>query len=182
MSQPILLLMGSVRAGRRCPHIASWVQQHAAAQGLATERIDLKDWLLPPDDEPNIPATGRYTQPHTIAWSEKIAASPGFIFVSPQYNWGYPAPLKNALDHLYAEWHAKPVAFITYGGHGGTKCADQLRQIAQALELKPTSTAPAISIPRDKIETGTDLTPQELQPFEASLLQALKELASALAP
>ncbi len=50
------------------------------------------------------------------------------VFVSPQYNWGYPAPLKNAIDHLYKEWAGKPAMIVTYGGHGGSKCAAQLRQ------------------------------------------------------
>jgi NAD(P)H-dependent FMN reductase len=51
------------------------------------------------------------------------------VIVTPQYNWGYPGPLKNALDHLYHEWNAKPVLLVTFGGHGGSKAAAQLEQV-----------------------------------------------------
>ena len=47
-----------------------------------------------------------------------------------QYNWGYPAALKNALDFLYKEWHNKPAGIISYGGHGGGKAAAQLQQVS----------------------------------------------------
>jgi NAD(P)H-dependent FMN reductase len=71
------------------------------ADHLAYEIVDLQGWHLPFGDEPGIPAQGVYGHDHTRAWSAKVAAADGFIFVTPQYNWGYPAPLKNARDHLY---------------------------------------------------------------------------------
>jgi len=115
----ILLIMGSVRAGRRCPQIAEWVLSLADRSGkLACEIVDLKDWPLPFSDEPGIPAKGGYTQDHTRAWSAKVAGADGFVFVSPQYNWGYPAALKNALDHLYTEWSGKPLASDEQGREG----------------------------------------------------------------
>ncbi|MEI9905113.1 MAG: NAD(P)H-dependent oxidoreductase [Asticcacaulis sp.] len=67
------------------------IETARADSGLACELVDLKDWHLPMDDEPAIPASGVYAQDHSLAWSRKIAAAPGFVFVSPQYNWGYPA-------------------------------------------------------------------------------------------
>ncbi len=103
MSKHVLLIMGSVRAGRRAPAIAEWAAARCPAS-LACETIDLKDWHLPMDDEPEIPATAKYANVHTRAWSEKVAAADGIVIVTPQYNWGYPAPLKNALDHHYDEW------------------------------------------------------------------------------
>jgi NAD(P)H-dependent FMN reductase len=64
-------------------------------------------------------------------WSQFIKSLDGIIIVTPQYNWGYPGELKNALDHLYWEWAGKPVALITYGGHGGDRAREQLQQVLQ---------------------------------------------------
>ncbi len=174
--------MGSVRAGRRCPQIAAWVAEVAQqAGGLALETVDLRDWPLPPDDEPSIPAQGVYTQAHSRAWSDKVAGADGFVIVAPQYNWGYPAALKNALDHLYAEWRGKPLAIVSYGGHGGTKCAAQLRQVAEGLKMRPMPTMPALTIGHDVIAGGALDAETELAPFAASVEAAILELKAALA-
>ena|ERR1700761_781197 len=87
----VRVMMGSIRAGRRCPEIASWVLDVATdASELTYELVDLADWPLPMDDEPGIPALGLYQHSHTQAWSRKIADADGVIFVTPQYNWGGP--------------------------------------------------------------------------------------------
>src|SRR5262245_13329562 len=100
--------MGSIRANRRCPEIAQWVTARQP-MSLRCEVVDLREWHLPMDDEPAIPATGDYANEHSRAWSRKIAGADGFVIVTPQYNWGYPGALKNALDHLYEEWRSKPL-------------------------------------------------------------------------
>jgi NAD(P)H-dependent FMN reductase len=152
----ILVIVGSTRARRICPRIAEWV----AEIGRSTvphrfEVVDLKDWPLPWDDEPGIPAAGIYACEHTRAWSGKVSEGQAFVFVSPQYNWGYPAPLKNALDHLYREWSGKPAMVVTYGGHGGGKCAAQLRQVLEGLHMEPCSIEPGFRLARDRIEANT---------------------------
>ncbi|KAJ6585596.1 NADPH-dependent FMN reductase-like protein, partial [Mycena capillaripes] len=58
-----------------------------------------------------------------------------FIFLTPQYNWGYPAALKLALDALYFEWTNKPVLVLSYGNRGGGKSAAQLRQVLDGLHM-----------------------------------------------
>jgi NAD(P)H-dependent FMN reductase len=62
------------------------------------------------------------------------------VFVFPQYNWGYPAVLKNALDFLYDEWADKPAGLVTYGNRGGALAAKQLRQVLQGLHMRSTET------------------------------------------
>jgi NAD(P)H-dependent FMN reductase len=178
----VLIVMGSIRAGRRCPQIASWVISVArAASTLQYELVDLGDWPLPMDDEPGIPALGEYLQPHTQAWSRKIAAADAVVFVTPQYNWGYPAALKNAIDHAYGEWHDKPAAIITYGGHGGSKCAAQLRQVTEAVHMRPVATMPAITLTRAMIG-GEPMDLENAFEAEANLIrQAVRELSAALA-
>ncbi len=68
------------------------------------------------------------------------------------------------------------MVIVTYGGHGGGKCADQLRQVAAALKLRPVETMPGITVPRELIETDSAMTAAQLQPFEASVAQAFDEL------
>jgi NAD(P)H-dependent FMN reductase len=156
----VLVIMGSTRAGRVCPVIAEWIAQTGrASTDFRYEVIDLADWPLPVDDEPAIPAMGGYAQIHTRAWSEKIGSADAVIFVTPQYNWGYPAVLKNAIDHLYREWRDKPAVIVTYGGHGGTKCSEQLKQVAGAVKLRLAPTRPALVLPEAVIREGAALDP-----------------------
>lgn len=154
-ASPILVIIGSTRAKRICPQIARWVAQAGRDAGAGElELVDLKDWLLPMDDEPGIPAIHDYAFEHTAAWSRKIAGARAFVFVAPQYNWGYPAPLKNALDHLYNEWHGKPAMIVSYGHRGGGKCAGQLRQVLKGLHMKPVSCA-LLKLGKEHIEANT---------------------------
>ncbi len=180
----VLLIMGSTRAGRICPRIAQWVAQIGRAQtGHAFEIVDLADWPLPMDDEPGIPAMGNYVQPHTQAWSAKIRSADAVIFVTPQYNWGYPAVLKNAVDHLYHEWRDKPAMILSYGGHGGGKCADQFRQVAGAVHMKLVPTSPGITLPEGVIRQGAPFDPaSDFQQSLPSIRAALGELAAQINP
>ncbi len=88
--------------------------------------------------------------------------------------------LKNALDRLYKEWSDKPLVIVTYGGHGGDKCARQLRQVAEGLKMRSVDTMPAITVARDAIENDTPQSLEELKPFEPPVRQALAELNALL--
>jgi NAD(P)H-dependent FMN reductase len=176
----VLLIMGSTRAGRICPKITEWVAQIGREYtDFDYQTLDLADWLLPMDDEAAIPAIGPYTQPHTRAWSDKIKSADAVILVTPQFNWGYPAVLKNAIDHLYHEWRDKPAAIVTYGGHGGTRCAKQLRQVAASVRMRVVVTAPAIRLPEAVIRQGAPFEPdRDFQGYRSQVRGAVAELAA----
>jgi NAD(P)H-dependent FMN reductase len=177
----VLVVMGSTRAGRLCPKIAAWVISVAQeSTDLNYELIDLVDWHLPMTDEPDIPAVGGYTQAHTRAWSKKVAGADAIMFVTPQYNWGYPAALKNAIDHLYKEWTGKPVAIVSYGSHGGNKCAAQLRQVTEGLKMRPVTTMPGITLTDDMITSGRIDPEKDFRGHAAAICQAAAELAALL--
>jgi len=178
----VLVIMGSTRSARVCPMIAEWILRLARVRAdFHYELIDLADWRLPLDDEPAIPATGRYAREHTRAWSEKINSAQAVVFVTPQYNWGYPAALKNAIDHLHREWRDKPAVIITYGGHGGTKCSEQLKQVAEAVKLRLVSIRPALVLPEAVIREGVALDPhRDFSDHVASVHSAFAELADVL--
>lgn len=185
MKNKVYIIVGSMRRNRIGPQIAAWVMDNMpSSTAFETELVDLNDWHLPLSDEPAIPATGVYANEHTRVWSRKIAAANGYVFVTPQYNWGYPASLKNALDHLFKEWNGKPAVIVSYGFHGGSKAAMQLRQVLEGgLDMRPATAMPAITISREMFaENGLLKDPAtDFSPFAASLAQATEELILLLA-
>jgi NAD(P)H-dependent FMN reductase len=150
-----------VRPNNIGTHIAQWVQKTIEPlQGIELSLIKLADWNLPFLDEPGIPARDPYQHEHTKAWSRRILAEDAFIFVTPQYNWGYPASLKNAIDYLYKEWNDKPALIISYGGRGGNKAASQLKEVLEGgCKMKIIDKMPGVVLSREMIadQVRTDL-------------------------
>jgi len=178
-----LVIAGSVRAHRLCIQISEWVAAVGRERtGGSFEVVDLKDWPLPMDDEPGMPQAGQYACEHTRAWSRKIAAAPAFVLVMPQYNGGYPAALKNAIDHIYKEWEGKPAMIVSYGGHGGGKGAEQLQQVLQFVKTTSIATRPALTLPRELIEanSGTIDAASQFAAHVGDLQRAFAEFASQL--
>jgi NAD(P)H-dependent FMN reductase len=180
-ANPYLVIAGSTRPTRRSPAIARWVAALGAEiADAAFQPIDLRDLQLGLDDEPGIPAKDEYVQDSTRRWSERVAAAKGVVFVTPQYNWGYPAPLKNAIDHLYREWQGKPALIVSYGGHGGDKCAAQLREVLGGIGLRLTGAMPGLRLSRARIEANDGQIDPALDFAEqrAEVMEALRELAA----
>ncbi|ERL65771.1 SPCC4B3.06c [Schleiferilactobacillus shenzhenensis LY-73] len=149
-TQPTIgIIIGSNRPERIGGAIGEWVQTalHAGETPLFTTKlIDLAQVALPFLDEPAMPALGHYQQAYTMAWSREIQACAGFVLVYPQYNWGYPAVLKNALDYLYAEWAHKPVSQVVYGHHGGFQAQLALSLVTKGLHMVSMDVNPSINI------------------------------------
>jgi NAD(P)H-dependent FMN reductase len=142
----IAIIIGSTRPVRRGGVVGRWVFEQAKQRGDAEfELIDLKEVNLPFLDEPQVPARGEYTKPHTKAWSEKIAGFDAFVFVTPEYNHGTCAPLKNALDYLYKEWNNKAAGFVGYGINGATRSVEHLRLYTSSLQMATVRSQVAMS-------------------------------------
>jgi NAD(P)H-dependent FMN reductase len=147
-----IVVAGSTRPNRRSPSIAQWVATLGEeVVGAPFRVVDLRDLGLELDDEPGIPALHGYERETTRAWGKLVAEASGVVIVTPQYNWGYPAVLKNAIDHLYREWQGKPVLIVTYGGHGGNHCGEQLRIVMRAIGTRLTGATPGLLLAREKI-------------------------------
>ncbi|QYD67185.1 NAD(P)H-dependent oxidoreductase [Paraburkholderia edwinii] len=135
----ISVIVGSVRPGRFAEKPANWIADHLRQHSAIDTRIlDLIDFPLPMYEEPLPPAyPGRppFTNEVVIRWTAEIAASDGFVIVTPEYNHGYPPVLKNALDYVYGEWHRKPVAFISYGEVAGARSVTHLRDVVGTLGM-----------------------------------------------
>jgi len=142
----IQFLIGSTREGRIGPRVANWLFALAQQRtDFASALIDLKEWDLPMFNQAAKPSSGQYS-PLQQRWADAIKPADGYVFITPEYNHGYPASLKNALDYLSAEWNYKPAAFVSYGGSsGGGRSVEQLRQVVIDLKLVPI--ASSIQIP-----------------------------------
>jgi NAD(P)H-dependent FMN reductase len=139
----IKIILSSTREGRKGPSVAHWVLEAALRRDdFEVSLVDLAETDLPFLDEPEHPAKQRYTKRHTQLWSAEIDDADGFVIVTPEYNHGFPATLKNALDFVYREWNHKPVAFVSYGGMaGGTRAVQLLKPVVLALQMDPVPEA-----------------------------------------
>jgi NAD(P)H-dependent FMN reductase len=102
--------------------------------------LDLRDFPMPFFDQPVPPAKpDRAPYEHEVVkrWTAHIAASDGFVFVTPEYNYGPAAVLKNAIDWVYPEWNRKAAAFVSYGSALGARSVQQLRLVAIEVQMVP---------------------------------------------
>ncbi|MEA3069620.1 MAG: hypothetical protein QOD29_1066 [Alphaproteobacteria bacterium] len=146
----ISVIVGSTRQGRFSEKPAQWILQRLKSRGdIETRLLDLREFPLPFFDQPVPPAMpGRppYENEMVKKWTAEIARSDGFIFVTPEYNFGPPAVLKNALDWVYPEWNRKAVAFVSYGSALGARSVQQLRETAIELQLAPVRSSVHIPV------------------------------------
>ena len=181
-----MVLACSTRPGALAPAVADWFMRaaapHAEILGIELLPVSLADLDLPFLDEPEHPASGVYRQPHSLAWSALVDGVDGFVFVTPEYNHGMPAVLKNALDYLGREWAWKPAGFVSYGHtSAGTRSVQHAKQSASALRLVPTGATVSLRI-GDSIVEGQVRQDARLDGLAVRLLAETVRLAHALRP
>jgi NAD(P)H-dependent FMN reductase len=121
------IVVSSTRPGRIGPRIAEWVAAQAPSSEWDVGLLDLSS--LPFFDEEDMPRNGNYAKPHTKDWASKVFESDAIVVVTPQYNRSFPAPIKNAIDYLFAEWDAKPIALVGYGWSGASDATADLTKV-----------------------------------------------------
>ena len=177
------VVLASVREGRAGAPVADWLMERAAQHGgFEAELLDLKTIDLPMLSEPNHPRLQNYTQDSTKRWSATIAALDAFVFVTPEYNFGSPPALINALDTVYVEWSCKPVGFVSYGGvSGGLRSVQMTKMMLTTFKLVPI--VEAVSIPfiakelQDGRFPGNEKTDQAAHAMLDELLRWTRALA-----
>ncbi len=177
MAKPVLrIVIGSTRPGRIGPSVATWIAERAREHGgFDVQVTDLAELNLPLYDEPNHPRLRQYVNQHTKDWSALADASDAFIFVTPEYNHGFNAALKNAIDYLYHEWHHKAAGIVSYGGvSAGTRATQMLKQVLTALKVMPVPEAVNIPFVFQHLDEDKRFKSTEL--IDASAVAMLDEL------
>lgn len=172
-------------------HIVTLLSSHPELKTTELETVNLatsqghplplliEDTLPQAHSPSSLPSA--YADPLIRSWSAMVLSWDAVLIVSPQYNWGVPAPLKNALDHLFHEWVGKPVGLITLGGRGGTKVEASLRNIlGGGLDMKVAEKGVQVAMSRDWI-VGTEVlqgSEESLKRYDEAILETVKELVA----
>jgi NAD(P)H-dependent FMN reductase len=158
MAKQIGLIIGSTRNGRIGPKVADFIKSQLEAQADPSINISLVDIVafnLPPFDEPLLPAMVpntngqflQFTHEHSKAWSAEIAKYDGYIFLTPEWNFGIPGTAKNAIDFLYHACIGKPVLIVSYGIMGGKTASASLTTTLAGMHLQVVESKPSFEFP-----------------------------------
>jgi NAD(P)H-dependent FMN reductase len=179
------IIIASTRPGRVGPSVAAWFYDRAVKAGaFDVELIDLAEVNLPMFDEPRHPRFGEYEHQHTKDWSATIRRGDAYVFVIPEYNYGFNAAIKNAIDYLNQEWQYKPLGFVSYGGvAAGTRAVQMLKQVVSALKMIPMADAVHIPFVQQFLDDQRVLQPNDVMEGAATaLLSELARWTSAVQP
>lgn len=179
----IKIITSTTREGRKGIAVANWITELTKQTNkYNAELLDLAQINLPFMDEPNHPRLKQYQHEHTKKWSETINSADAFIIVLAEYNFGFPAPIKNAIDYLFNEWMHKPVAFVSYGGvSGGLRSTQMLKQVVAAVHMMPV--VEQVNIPffaRFVNENGTFVPDDTITKSADAMLKSLERWSEAL--
>ncbi len=179
----LLIIVASTRPGRVGLPVSRWVRERAERHGgFTVEVADLAEINLPFMDEPNHPRLRQYTQQHTKDWSATVDRADAFVFVMPEYNHAFNAPLKNAIDFLVQEWGYKPVGLVSYGGvSGGLRAVQLLKPTLSGLRMTPLTEAVVIPAVQSLIaDDGTFQATEQLDDSARGMFDALARWAPVL--
>ncbi|OAB87491.1 NADPH-dependent FMN reductase [Janibacter melonis] len=179
------IIVGSTRPGRLGAQVAQWAYDTGQAADLGDvelELVELADYDLDLLDDPAVPggAKRQYASEKTRRWSEKIDSLDAFVFVTPEYNHGVPAALKNAVDVIWPEWNHKAAGVLAYGYDGGTRAVEQWRTILPAVHVHVVRSQISLSLHGD-FEDEQTFVPAERRAKELRiLLKAVAKLGAAV--
>ncbi len=177
------IVIASTRPGRVGLPVARWFFERAKVHGkMEVELVDLAEWNLPLLDEPKHPRFRDYQHDHTRRWSAAVAALDAFVFVTPEYNFGAPPALLNAIDYLFHEWSYKVAGFVSYGGvSGGTRAVQMTKGVLSTLKIMPIPEAVTIPFFSRLMDGGVFKGEEGMEKAAAVMLDELARWADALA-
>lgn len=177
------VILGSTRPGRVGATVARWFHGAAVEHGrFECELVDLAAFDLPVYDEPRHPVLQQYEHEHTRRWAASVASADAYVFVTPEYNYGPPPALLNALDYVYKEWNYKPAGFVSYGGaSGGIRAVQATKQTLTTLKMVPLVEAVMIPMVAQQLDEDREFRPGEIHATSArTMLDELLRWAEAL--
>ena len=140
MTLNLQIIVGSTRPGRFADKPVAWlVDRLEGREDFELDVLDLRDHPLPLFDSPMSPARTLRDYPNEAVakLGRRFDAADGYIAVTSEYNHGYPASLKNAMDYVFPEFNKKPITFVGYGNAGGARAIEQLRLVSIEFEMAP---------------------------------------------
>ncbi len=175
------IIVGSTRPGRFSEKTLPWINDILKNHpDLEAEVLDLRDYALPFFDQPlgpsNFPAGTAYADPTVQKWADKVNEGDAFLVITPEYNRGYSAVLKNAMDSIYHEWTNKPISFVAYGSVGGSRAVEQLRNVAVELQMAPVRNGVHIPAHWLMLDEAGNLKDGSLDSYVGSLTNTLNNL------
>ena len=180
------VIVASTRPSRQGPFVGQWMLAQAKAHAkFDVELVDLAAVALPLLDEPKHPRLGQYEHEHTKRWSAIVSRADAFVFVTPEYDYGAPASLVNALQFLVKEWAYKPVGFCSYGGvSAGLRSVQMTKGIVTALKMMPIPEAVSIPFFNQHVDAAAGtFDPGEVQAKAATaMLDELLKWGAAMQP
>jgi NAD(P)H-dependent FMN reductase len=177
------VIVGTTRPQRFSEKAANWISELAQkAEGAEVELLDLRDYLMPFFNEDHSLGSkpGVYTNDIARGWAARVQEQDAFIIVTAEYNHGYPAVLKNALDYAYQEWNNKPVGFVSYGTMGGVRSVEQLRGVAVELRMAPIRDSVHIVAPWNLQDEQGNFKSEPFDAAGTTLIEQLLRWARAL--
>ncbi len=157
----VLVLLGSSREGGMGQRVGTWVSNELKKNSeLEIDLVRVGDLNLPYFDEAAAIGYlgGNFKHPEGKAWGERVAAADAFVMITPEYNHGIPAVLKNAIDYAWEGWHYKPLSIVSYSmsPYAGTRAAENLRLVSLGVKLLPLYEAVHIGTVHETVnEDGT---------------------------
>lgn len=180
MSLRLQIIVGSTRPGRFADKPVAWlVDRLGGRDGFELDVLDLRDYPLPFFDSPMSPARSlrEYPSEAVAALGKRFDSADGYVAVTSEYNHGYPASLKNAMDYVFPEFNKKPITFVGYGNAGGARAIEQLRLVSVEFEMAPLRRAvhifPDVMAPAMKAE---EFTPELFESLDPRLDMMINEL------
>ena len=171
----ISIISSSVRTGRKSHRVALYFKKYLEENKLATvEILDLSKYNFPLFEE-----RLKFQKSPSDAvtdFADRIKSADGIIIVTPEYNGGYPASLKNVIDLLYVEWYHKPIAISTVsdGDFGGTQVITSLQfTLWKMRALTVTARFPVPKVNDSFDENGNPTGDQPLEKRTASFINEL---------
>lgn len=179
----LAVITASTREGRFGPTVADWFLTRARDRSdLTVDPTDLAEHPLPVVQQAHPVTTGEYPDPDVRAFANRIGTADAFVIITPEYNHSFPAPLKLAIDSVYPEWQAKPVGFVSYGGHaGGLRAIEPLRCVfAELHAVTIRETVSFYMAPHRFDDHGHPHDPEGVNAAATALLDQLSWWAQAL--
>ena len=180
MSLRLQIIVGSTRPGRFADKPLAWlVDRLGGRDDFELDVLDLRDYPLPLFNSPMSPVRTQrdYPNEEVAALGRRFDAADGYITITSEYNHGYPASLKNALDYVFPEFNKKPMTYVAYGNAGGARAVEQLRLVCVEFEMAPLRHAvhifPDVMIPA---RTAEEFTPDLFASLDERLEMMINEL------